>query len=204
MTDREAFAAQFDVSRETLARFDRYAELLVEWQGRMNLVGPSTLPQLWERHFADSAQLLALAGRGKSWLDIGAGAGFPGLVIAILDPTAQITMVESIGKKCAFLAAVAADTGLEGQVSIRNQRIESLPRQKFDIITARALAALDRLFEWGLPYAGSGTKWLLPKGMRVAEELIAAERRFSFDHHLIPSQTDGAARIVVATGVKRR
>jgi 16S rRNA (guanine527-N7)-methyltransferase len=204
MTVREAFASRFDVPRETLVQFDRYAALLIEWQSRMNLVGPSTLPQLWERHFADSAQLLALAGRGKSWLDIGAGAGFPGLVIALLDPAAQITMVESITKKCAFLAAVAAETGIEARVRIRNQRIESLPLQKFDIITARALAALDRLFDWGLPYAGSGSKWLLPKGVRVGEELIAAEQRFSFDHHLVPSQTDTAARIVVATGVKRR
>ena len=204
MTTREAFAAQFDVSRETLAHFDRYAALLVEWQERMNLVGPSTLPVLWERHFADSAQLLALAGPGRSWLDIGAGAGFPGLVVALLDPAAQVTMVESIAKKCAFLNAVADETRLSDRVVIKNQRIESLPRQKFDVITARALAALDQLFEWGLPYAGSGTKWLLPKGIRVGEELIAADRRFSFDHHLVPSQTDAGARIVVASGVKRR
>ena len=204
MTTREAFAAQFDVSRETMALFDRYAALLVEWQERMNLVGPSTLPVLWERHFADSAQLLELAGPGRSWLDIGAGAGFPGLVVALLDPTAHITMVESIAKKCAFLNAVAEETGLTDRVKIQNQRIESMPRQKFDVITARALAALDQLFEWGLPYAGSGTKWLLPKGVRAGEELIAASRRFFFDHHLVPSQTDAGARIVVASGVKRR
>lgn len=204
MTPREAFASQFDVPRETMAKFDRYAAMLVEWQGRMNLVGPSTLPALWERHFADSAQLLALAGPGRSWLDIGAGAGFPGLVIALLDPTAKLTLVESITKKCSFLNAVVEATGLADQVTIENRRVESLPRQKFDIITARALAALDRLFEWGLPYAGSGTRWLLPKGARVVEELIAAEQRFFFDHHLIPSQTDEQARIIVATGVRRR
>jgi 16S rRNA (guanine527-N7)-methyltransferase len=125
-------------------------------------------------------------------------------VVALLDPAAQVTMVESIAKKCAFLNAVAEETGLDDRVQIRNQRIESMPRQKFDVITARALAALDQLFEWGLPYAGSGTKWLLPKGVRASEELIAADRRFSFDHLLVPSQTDAGARIVVASGVKRR
>lgn len=204
MTTREAFAAAFDVSRETLEKFDTYAELLTEWQQRMNLVGPSTLPLLWQRHFADSAQLLAIAGTGKSWLDIGAGAGFPGLVVATLDPTAQLTLVESIAKKCRFLVEVVSALDLSAQVTIENRRIETLPRQKFDIITARALAQLDQLFDWGLPYAGSGSHWLLPKGMRVAEEVDTATRRFSFDHRLIPSQTDDQARIVVATGVKRR
>lgn len=204
MTPREAFGAQFDVPRETMAMFDRYAELLVEWQGRMNLVGPSTLPSLWERHFADSAQLLRIAGPGKSWLDIGAGAGFPGLVIALLDPTAKLTLVESITKKCNFLNAVVEATGMSDRVTIENRRVETMPRQKFDIITARALAALDRLFDWGLPHAGSGTRWLLPKGARVVDELAAAEQLFFFEHHLIPSQTDEQARIIVATGVRRR
>lgn len=204
MTTREAFVSDFDVSRETLAKFDRYAELLAEWQQRMNLVGPSTLPQLWHRHFVDSAQLLPLAGPGRSWLDIGAGAGFPGLVLALLDPSAKLTLVESISKKCRFLDEVVSQLDLSAQVQIENRRIENLPRQKFDIITARALASLEQLFDWGLPFAGSGTRWLLPKGMRFAEEIDAATRRFSFAHHLIPSHTDDQARIVVATGVQRR
>jgi 16S rRNA (guanine527-N7)-methyltransferase len=204
MTTREAFAATFDVPRETLAKFDRYAELLAEWQQRMNLVGPSTLPLVWHRHFADSAQLLPIVGPGKSWLDVGAGAGFPGLVVALLDPSARLTLVESIAKKCRFLEEVAAQLDLQAQVTIENRRIETLPRQKVDIITARALASLEQLFDWGLPFAGSGTRWLLPKGMRYAEEIDAASRRFSFAHHLIPSQTDDQARIVVAFGVQRR
>ena len=202
MTGRDAFAR--DVPRETLARFDRYAALLADWQTRMNLVGPSTLPDIWQRHFADSAQLLPLAGTGKSWLDIGAGAGFPGLVIALLDPTARLTLVESIAKKCRFLNHVAAELDLVSQVTIANIRVESLPRQKFDIITARAAASLDRLFDWGLPYAGSGTRWLLPKGRAVSDELAVASKRFAFDHGLVPSATDPEARIVIATGVERR
>lgn len=204
MSDREAFATAFDVSRETLERFDAYAALLADWQTRMNLVGPSTLTTIWERHFTDSAQILALAGSGKSWLDIGAGAGFPGLVIALLDPGATLTLVESIAKKCRFLDAVTTELGLGSRVTIENRRIETLPRAKFDIITARALAALDQLFDWGLPYAGSGTRWVLPKGARVDGELSIASKRFAFDYNLVPSRTDAAARIVVASGVKRR
>ena len=196
------FAAAEHVPRETILALSRYAELLREWQGRMNLVGPSTLPHIWTRHFADSAQLLPLAGTGRTWLDIGAGGGFPGLVLAIMDPTARLTLVESIAKKCRFLEAVRDELGLNDRVTIENRRVETLPRQKFDVITARALASLEQLFAWGLPFAGSGTTWLLPKGMRVQEELASAAQQFHFDHTLIPSRTDDDARIVVARGVK--
>ncbi len=204
MIDRDRFSATFDVSRETLERLDRYAALLGQWQARMNLVGPSTLPNIWERHFADSAQLLPAAGAGRHWLDIGAGAGFPGLVIAIIDTQAQVTLVESIAKKCLFLAEVVDVLGLGDRAIVENRRIETLARQKFDVITARATAGLDQLFDWGLAYAGSGTSWLLPKGARFAEELSVAERRFAFHHRLVPSVTAPLARIIVATGVKRR
>lgn len=205
MTDARAdFAAEFNVSRETLAKLDRYAELLAEWQQKMNLVGPSTLPHIWDRHFRDSAQLLPIAGAGRSWLDIGAGGGFPGLVLGILDPTARLVLVESITKKCRFLEHVASDTGILANVTIQNVRIEALAVSKFDIITARAAASLDVLFDWGLRFAGSGTRWILPKGARVQEELATAAKRFHFDHELIASRTDSDARIVVAKGVKRR
>lgn len=204
MTNRETFAVDFNVSRETLAQFDRFEALLTDWQTRMNLVGPSTLARIWQRHFTDSAQILALAGEGRSWLDIGAGAGFPGLVIALLDPSSRLTLVESIAKKCRFLDEVVRALDLQDRVTIENRRIETMPRTKFDIITARALAALDQLFDWGLPYAGSGTRWVLPKGARVNDELSIASKRFAFDYSLVPSRTDAAARIVVASGVKRR
>lgn len=201
---RDAFATEFDVSRETLAQLDRYAELLTEWQQRMNLVGPSTLPHIWDRHFRDSAQLLAIAGPGKSWLDIGAGGGFPGLVLAILDPDSNITLVESISKKCRFLDTVAYETNTASHVAVANVRVEALTGSKYDIITARAAASLETLFDWGLRFAGSGTRWILPKGARVQEELASAAKQFHFAHELIPSRTDSDARIVVAKGVKRR
>ena len=204
MTQRTDFAFDYSVSRETLVRFDAFAALLIEWQGRMNLVGPSTLPDVWLRHFADSAQLYPIAGPGRSWLDIGAGAGFPGLAIALLDPTARVTMVESVAKKCRFLAEAVMTLGLDTQVTVENRRIETLPRQKFDVITARALAALAQLFDWALPYAGTGTKWILPKGARVGDELAIVSERFAFDYSLVVSRTDAAGRIVVASVVKRR
>ena len=204
MNDRQRFTTTFDVSRETLERLDRYEAQLAEWQAHTNLVGPSTLPHVWNRHFTDSAQLLPIAGWGKTSLDMGAGAGFPGLVIAMIDGDARITLVESIAKKCRFLSEVVESAGLAERVSVENRRVETLPRQKFDVITARALAGLDQLFDWGLAYAGSGTRWLLPKGARYAEELRVADRRFAFHHDLVPSLTDSQARIVVASGVKRR
>ncbi len=204
MTQRAAFAAAYDVPRETMAAFDAYAALLADWQTRMNLVGPSTLPAIWHRHFADSAQLLVLAGPARTWLDIGAGAGFPGLVTALLDPLAHVTLVESVTKKCRFLGEVISTLGLGDRVTIENRRIEALPHRKFDVITARALASLDQLFDWALPHGGSGTQWLLPKGARVDAELAIAIDRFAFDYTLVPSRTDNAARIMVASGVKRR
>lgn len=203
---RDEFAAEFAVSRETLAKLDRYAGLLAEWQERMNLVGPSTLPHIWDRHFRDSAQLASLAptlGHRPVWLDIGAGGGFPGLVLAILG-AGDIHLVESIAKKCRFLRAVADELELGDRATIHNMRVESLARFRADVITARACANLAQLFDWGLPFAASSTMWLLPKGASVDEEVAAARRRFSFDAELVPSRTDPQARIVVARGVRRK
>lgn len=202
---RAEFAAEFAVSRETLAKLDRYGELLVDWQTRMNLVGPSTLPDLWQRHFRDSAQLMSLAptlGHKPVWLDIGAGGGFPGLVLATLG-AGEIHLVESIAKKCRFLQAVADELGLADAI-VHNARVESLPRFRADIITARACANLAQLFDWGLRFAASSTLWLLPKGAAVDDELAAARQAWRFDAELVPSRTDERGRIVVARGVKRR
>ena len=199
----EDFAVAYNVPRETMAKFSVYADMLADWQTRMNLVGPATLPQTWERHFADSAQLLPLAPQGATWLDLGAGAGFPGLVIALLDPKSHITLVESLAKKCRFLTAVANELGLQRQILIANQRIEKLPPHAPQVITARALAPLSQLFRWGLPHAKPDTIWLLPKGARYADELVEAEARFCFRHEEIQSRTSPDGRIIKATGVAR-
>ena len=205
---RDWFAATFDVSRETLAKLDTYAALLAEWQVKFNLVGPATLPHVWVRHFADSAQLLRLADREgaahrPTWLDIGSGAGFPGVVIALLTGD-SVTLVDSIRKKTLFLETVRDALGLGPGVKILNQRVESLPAVKFDYITARACAPLAKLFDWGEPYAAKSCTWLLLKGAAVEDELAEARRRFVFEHELIPSLTDPRGRIVRARSVRRR
>lgn len=203
---RSSFAMEFGVSRETLANFDRYADLLADWQTRMNLVGPSTLPHVWDRHFRDSAQLAALAqrlGHKPVWLDIGAGGGFPGIVLAILG-AGEIHLVESIAKKARFLQTVIDELKLGEAVKVHNQRVEAMSAFRADVITARACASLERLFDWGLRFAAQSTQWLLPKGEAVEEELAVARKRFHFRHDLIESVTDPRGRIVVASGVKRR
>ena len=185
---------------------DRYVALLTEWQGRFNLVGPSTLPVVWDRHIRDSAQLLALVPcdyRNKSWLDIGSGAGFPGLVLATLGAS-RVHLVESIAKKAGFLEAVSEALELTDVVSVENCRIELLSAFEAGVITARACASLTQLFDWGLRFAANSTIWLLPKGASVTDELIEAGRRFRFQYELVQSLTDERGRIVVAKGVTRR
>ena len=199
---RGAFAAEYDVSRETMAAFDHYAALLTDWQTRMNLVGRATVPDIWTRHFADSAQLAVLAAPG-SWLDIGAGAGFPGVVVALLG-AGPVHLVESIEKKCAFLRAVVAALGLGERVIVHRSRIEALAGIRVATITARACAGLPQLFDWGLRFSGPETRWLLPKGASAAQEVVSARQSFVFDAELLASRTDPAARIVVAHDVRRR
>lgn len=198
--DAAAFEEEFAVSRETVERLQSYMALLREWQARMNLVGRSTLDDLWGRHIRDSAQL-AHFGRGL-WLDIGAGAGFPGLVLAALG-AGQIHLVESTAKKCRFLAAAAAVLAVEDRISVVNGRIEAIPAFHADFITARACANVGQLFEWGLRFATPSTRWLLLKGETVEEEVTAARRLFAFESELRPSITDGRGRILVASGVRR-
>lgn len=201
---RAAFAADYNVPRGTMAKFDAYAVLLAEWQTRMNLVGPSTLEDVWDRHFADSAQLVALAGGAPDlvWLDLGSGAGFPGLVVALLAP-GRFHLVEATTKKCRFLEAAVAALGLGATTTIHNARIEALPPLAADVVTARACASLAQLFAWGAPHGGRAT-WLLLKGRTAAAEVDAARASFDFSTELVPSRTDAQARIVVARDVAAR
>jgi 16S rRNA (guanine527-N7)-methyltransferase len=191
-----AFAAEFDVPRGTVERFERYAALLADWQTRMNLVGPATIPDTWSRHFRDSAQLVRLAPPEGVWLDIGSGAGFPALVVAMLTGV-HVHLVEATTKKCGFLRTVAEACGI-ANATIHNARIESLRPFRADVISARACASLGQLFAWGQKFSAPETLWLLPKGARHAEEIAEAEQRFSFDYTLVPSVTDGDARVIAA------
>ena len=181
-----------------MERVRGYASLLVEWQDRMNLVGPATLPQMWSRHFRDSAQLVSLGKGlpGRIWLDVGSGAGFPALVIALLSD-ATVHLIEATAKKCQFLRTVIAECSIDN-ATVHNARIEALPAFKADVISARACAPLAQLFAWGRPFANASTQWLLPKGASYRDEVDAARRDFDFESILHPSLTEPMARIVEA------
>jgi 16S rRNA (guanine527-N7)-methyltransferase len=193
------------ISDAIMERLCIYERVLTDWQGRMNLVGPATLPDIWNRHFFDSAQLLALtglAGLSASWIDLGAGGGFPGLVLAAFGCT-RLTLVESITKKCQFLEAAAEAMGVSAQVKIQNARIESLSPVSTDFITARACAPLDQLLAWGYPFSRETTRWLLLKGQDVEAELTLASKSWILAPKLHISQSDSRGRILDLTQVAR-
>lgn len=197
----QAFADAFDVPRGTMGQLQIYADLLAEWQQRMNLIGPATLPDIWGRHFADSAQLARYVPRGARWLDMGAGAGFPGMVLAAMGH-GQFTLVESIAKKCRFLEAVKAALPVDS-VTILNARVERLPTLGVDVATARAAASLELLFDWAIRHVRPGGQFVFPKGRRWRDEVDAARTKFSFDLETFPSMTDPAAQILIARNLKR-
>ncbi len=203
------FAEALKVPRETIHRLTRYAELLAHWQKRTNLVAPSTLPVLWSRHFADSAQIVSLAPGARLWLDLGSGAGFPGLVVAILQagkPDFRMHLVESNRKKCAFLAEVVRET--KAAVDIHAMRIEELAESaqslRPDVVSARALAALPRLLELAAPFFGERTKGLFLKGREAEAEIEAAQEAWEFIPRLHRSITSEHSHIVEVTGLRPR
>jgi len=171
------FAEMFDVSRETMDRLEAYAALLVKWNPKINLVAKSTIPEVWHRHMADSAQLWALAPKGaKSWMDIGSGAGFPGLVIAAIAaekaPDLKVSLVESDRRKSVFLQSAAREMGIT--VEVITKRIEALEPQGVDILSARALSSLSQLLEFTTKHRKPEGVCLFPKGARVDSELTEA------------------------------
>ncbi|MGZ9108231.1 MAG: 16S rRNA (guanine(527)-N(7))-methyltransferase RsmG [Micavibrio sp.] len=196
-----------NVSHETLSRLRQYEALLTKWQKAINLVGPATIPESWDRHFADSAQLAALVpADAKILYDLGSGAGFPGLVLAMLRLDLAVTLIEADQKKCAFLATVSHET--KTPVKILTQRIEqateSLPAP--DIVTARALASLPDLLRYIKPWVkmrtGSPLVGIFPKGAQAQAETEAARINAQFDQQEIPSLTDRAARILVLSNIR--
>jgi 16S rRNA (guanine527-N7)-methyltransferase len=208
VNDAISFGQAFSVSRETLDSLIVFEDRLRRWQLTTNLVGPITLDHIWRRHMADSAQLLALAPDAKTWVDLGSGAGFPGMVIAILNANRQefrMNLVESNAKKCAFLREAAR--AAQAPVEIVHSRIEDLPSATIggaDIVSARALAPLPRLMDLVSPHLGPGARALLLKGAGVEGELRAAETAYAFEHVLHSSLTDERAAIVEIAGPIRR
>jgi 16S rRNA (guanine527-N7)-methyltransferase len=196
----EAFAARCDVSRETLDRLRLYLDLLRHWQKAINLVGPATLKDPWRRHFQDSAQLVPhLPAGARTLLDIGSGAGFPGMVLAILG-IPDVHLVESDTRKCAFLREVARRTGTG--VTIHAARLETLVGEipPPDVITARAVASLDLLFEMTKLYMTPNTVCLFHKGRQADAEIAEARRRWTTKVVKIPSETDPSGVILRVEG----
>jgi 16S rRNA (guanine527-N7)-methyltransferase len=197
------FAAVTHVSRETLARLETYADLLSDWNSRHNLVSESSLPEVWRRHFWDSAQLAPLVPPGARTLaDLGSGAGFPGLVLAeLLRGRVAVTLHEATAKKCAFLKAVAEAMALP--VTIKNARMESLRPQPFDVVTARACAPLPRLLDYAQNFIGPNSVCLFLKGQNVGPELTEAHKSWSMEVRQIPSQSDPSGVIVELKALAR-
>jgi 16S rRNA (guanine527-N7)-methyltransferase len=206
--DRDRALALTPVSRETIDRLDRFVELLLAWQQRINLIAPSTVPQLWTRHIADSLQLLVLAPQARTWVDLGSGAGFPGLVIAcaLADAAAaRVHLVESNGKKAAFLREAARTLGVPADIhAVRIEDFVERSAPAVDVVTARALAPLPKLLAAAYPLLKTAPLGLFPKGQDVGLELTAAARCWSIEAALVPSRTDPRGRIVCVKGLHPR
>jgi 16S rRNA (guanine527-N7)-methyltransferase len=198
----DEFAALTGVSHETLERLQAYAGLLAAWSGRINLVAASTLLDPWRRHFLDSAQLLPLIpADAETLIDLGSGAGFPGLVLAIIG-VKGVELVEADARKCAFLREAARLAA--APATIRNTRIESVPARPAAVITARGCAPLDRLLTYSQRFIGPETVCLFAKGEQAGHEVTAAAQVWDFDVTSHPSRTDPRGVILCLSRVRPR
>lgn len=191
------------VSRETLVALERFSHIVTEENDRQNLVSASTLPHIWRRHIADSAQLL-LGSHSPHipWLDIGTGAGFPGLVVALLHG-GPVTLVEPRKLRAAFLRRAAEAMGITP--TIVDTKVQHLPASRpFGIISARAVAPLTDLLALAHPYSTEKTRLIFPKGRNAQSELAAAQRAWQGSFRSEPSLTDPEARIVIVEGLRPR
>jgi 16S rRNA (guanine527-N7)-methyltransferase len=193
----EKFLAAFNVSHETISRLQVYHDTLVKWQKAINLVSPKTMNEIWERHFADSAQLSVLIPEGASIADLGSGAGFPGLVLAVMRPDLQVSLIESDNRKSEFLKNVSRET--KSPVTVYNDRVERvLSSMTPQFFTARAFAPLTEILGM-IPESCRGATLLLLKGKIAREEAEEAGKHFAFDFEEIASKTDPEARILKVT-----
>jgi 16S rRNA (guanine527-N7)-methyltransferase len=204
--DRERALALTPVSRETIARLDRFVELLVAWQQHTNLIARSTMPTLWTRHVADSLQLVGLAPDARIWADLGTGGGFPGLVVACAvaeTEGAHVHLVESIGKKATFLREAVRVTGAPATVhAMRIEDFVDKHPESLDVVMARALAPLPELLRIAYPLLKRGALGLFPKGQDVAVELTEAAKCWKIRSSLIQSRTDSKGQIVSVRGLE--
>ena len=197
------FADRVGASPERLADAETFRRMLVETNAAMNLVGDSTLPAFWLRHFADSAQLLWFAPEARVWADLGAGAGLPGIVLAILlkgRDGGHVHLVESMAKRCAFLSRVVA--ALDLPATVHQARAETL-RIKAEFVTARACAPLGRLLTFAEPYLRFGATGLFLKGGGVDDEIAEARKDWRFKAETMPSLSDARGRVLALSHVGR-
>jgi len=197
------FQALTGASDAHMADLDAFAGMLAEANEVMNLVGPDTIPDIWNRHYWDSAQLLVLEPEAKTWADLGAGAGFPGVVLAILlkgRPGAHVWLIDSLGKRCRFLQTVVDALGLPATVI--NGRAEE-QKVSVEVVTARAVAAMEKLLGYAQPYLQRGARGLFLKGEKAEVEVAEARRVWQFESDLSISRSDPRGRIVSVRSLRR-
>lgn len=201
--DAAAFARDVGADARALADMETFRTLLEETNRSLNLVADSTLPQFWSRHALDSAQLLKRAPDARTWADLGAGAGFPGVVLAILMkgvPGARVHLIDSLTKRCRFLQEIV--TRLDLPAEVHDARAESLSLA-VDVVTARACAPMTKLLGFAQPYFRAGAEGWFLKGESVEGELDEARKSWRFDADLIPSLSDPRGRVVHVRSLKR-
>ncbi|WP_313453003.1 16S rRNA (guanine(527)-N(7))-methyltransferase RsmG [Brevundimonas sp.] len=202
-TEKAAFQVKTGADDQQLADLQAFRERLTEANAVMNLVGPDSLPDFWNRHAWDSAQLLNFAPDALTWADLGAGAGFPGVVLTILlkgRPGAHVWLIDSLGKRCRFLQEIV--DALDLPATVLNGRAEA-QSVTCDIVTARAVAPMERLLGYAQPYFERGAQGLFLKGEKAESELIEARKSWHFDAELAPSQSDPRGRIVSIRSLRR-
>lgn len=194
-----------NVSRETNERLKIYADLLVKWNPKINLISKSSVANLWQRHFVDSAQIWSIAPKSGYWLDIGSGGGFPGLVIAAIAsdecPSMRIGLVESDSRKATFLRTAAREMGINAEIHI--SRIENLAPQNADVLSARALAPLSQLCSFAERHLSTKGCAVFPKGEKAVDEIETALANWQFEVETYPSVTDKDASILKLKGISR-
>ena len=202
--DKARALALTPVSRETEERLDRYVELLLNWQSKINLLSPSTLPELWTRHVADSLQLIPLAPQARIWADLGSGGGFPGLPIALAgEAGTRVHLIESNGKKAAFLREAVRVTGARAVVhQERAEKFGESCAESVHVVTARAVAPLKTLCDQSFPLLRLGAIGMFPKGQDVDVELTHAAKYWRLDASKVPSKTSPAGSIVVVRSLE--
>ena len=200
-------AADFQALTHTtpaeIADLETFIGRLAEANAVMNLIGPDTLPDVWNRHIWDSAQLLELAPEAGTWADLGAGAGFPGVVLAILlkgRPDTHVWLIDSLGKRCRFLQEIVDELALPATVINGRAEEQAL---KVDVVTARAVAPMEKLLAYAQPYLQRGAQGLFLKGEKAEVELIEARKVWHFESDLSVSRSDPRGRIVSVRSLRR-